>query len=270
MPLLQVEQLSWSTATKAIIENINFTVTEGEVVGIIGPNGAGKSTILKCIHQAYRANSGNILFNHRSMATWSKRQVAQQIAVVSQLSDSTFNLSVIDIVQMGLTPHKKIFELTNDRDRHRIELALQKVNLIDQQTQLFNTLSGGEQQRCLIARALVQQPTLLLLDEPTNHLDIYYQHQILSLVKQLNISLLITIHDLNLAAQYCDKLVLIDQGQQVAFDKPEKVLTPAILSKVFKLECQVERHRLTNCLNIVFHAETSATTSCRGNDENNP
>ena len=255
MPLLHVDQLSWATDNKSIIQDISFAVAEGETVGIIGPNGAGKSTILKCLYQENNIASGNVYFNQHSISYYSKKQLAQQIAVVCQVNEAVFDLTVNDIVNMGLTPHKGLFDLDNDRDRHRIVMALEKVDLLSKKDQLFSTLSGGEQQRCLIARAIVQQPKLLLLDEPTNHLDIYYQHQILSLAKQLNITLLMSIHDLNLAAQYCDKLLLINQGKMVAFDKPAQVLTPELLSQVFKLECKVENNPFTQSLNVIFKPE---------------
>lgn len=247
MPIqLQVDQLSWSINNKSILKDISFDVNKGEVIGIIGPNGAGKTSLLRCItnQQQYTRGailSGSIYLNNKKIKHYSTKQLAQYFALVAQKAEAIFSLTVIDIVKMGLLPHKGLFALDDDHDKAQIQLALVKVGLANAEKMTFNQLSGGEQQRVLIARALVQQAQILILDEPTNHLDVYYQHQILDLVKKLKVTVIMTVHDLNLASQYCQRLLLLNQGQLIADGSPIDVLTESQLSSVFKLPCQVEQ-----------------------------
>lgn len=250
--VLQTAKLTWKVFDKTIIKNIDFALNQGETVAIVGPNGAGKTSLLKCLHGEYENYTGTVTLNGKPLDTIKNKDIAKKIAVVSQQSQSTFDLSVIDIVRMGLIPHKNFFDGDNQSDLEKIQFALNKVDLLAKQQQVFNTLSGGEQQRVLIAQAIVQAANILIMDEPTNHLDIYYQHQILNLVKGLNITLLITIHDLNLAAEYCDRIVLLDKGLVIADDSPEQVFTSENLKKVFKLECAIDTNPFTNKPRITF------------------
>jgi iron complex transport system ATP-binding protein len=247
MPIqLQVDQLSWSINNKSILKNISFNVKKGEVIGIIGPNGAGKTSLLHCITNQQHNIRGAVLhglvyLKNKKIKNYNSKQLAQHFALVAQKAEAIFSLTVIDIVKMGLLPHKGLFALDDDHDREQIKHALVKVGLAHAEKMTYNQLSGGEQQRVLIARALVQQAQILILDEPTNHLDVYYQHQILNLVTQLNITVIMTVHDLNLASQYCQRLLLLNQGQLIADGSPVDVLTESQLSSVFKLPCQVEQ-----------------------------
>lgn len=258
--VLQAKQLSWQVDGKHIINQIDFDLIKGETVAIVGPNGAGKTSLLKCLYGEYQDFTGNIYLKGKCLTSISTRDIAKQLAVVSQQTNSVFNLTVIDVVRMGLIPHKGIFESDTNTDLDHINHALDKVDLLDKKLQSFNTLSGGEQQRTLIARAIVQAADILIMDEPTNHLDIYYQHQILKLAKTLNITLLLTIHDLNLAAEYCDRLVLMNNGEIVANAKPEQVLTPAILKQVFNLDCYVDQNPFTDKPRITFAASNDQNT----------
>ena len=171
--------------------------------------------------------------------------LAQQIAFVNQLNESVFALDLYQIVRMGLLPHKSLISRQTAADDKSISDAIFRVGLDNKVKQTFSSLSGGEQQRGLIARALVQKAALIVLDEPVNHLDIYYQHQVLKLLRslahKLNITVVMSLHDLNLAANYCDHLCLLDKGKMVAQGSPEKVLTSQRLQHVFKIPCQI-RH----------------------------
>lgn len=251
-PHLQAHQLVWQAENKTIVDHVSFGQKAGETVGIVGPNGAGKTSLLKCLYGEHVAKSGEVQISGKNVKALSRKQIAQKVAVVGQHYDSVFNLTVIDIVKMGLIPHKSHFELNTDADRVIVRNALHKVNLIEKQFQHFNTLSGGEQQRCMIARAIVQRPEILIMDEPTNHLDVYYQHQILSLSKALGFTVLMTIHDLNLAAQYCDRILLMANGKQLAFDTPKNVLQQPLLEQVFKLPCMIDIHPLTQKVRVSF------------------
>lgn len=250
--VLQAKDVSWSPNQSFVIQNININIKAGETVAIVGPNGAGKTSLLKCFYGEYNNYQGNIYLNGKCLTQLSTKVIAKHIAVVNQHTDSVFNLTVLDIVSMGLIPHKGIFDLNTDEDRSNIKQALIKVDLYGKKEQIFSTLSGGEQQRILIARAIVQKPDILIMDEPTNHLDMYYQHQILTLAKKLNITLLITIHDLNLAAQYCDRVLIINQGEVVADDLPELVFNQKLLSEIFKLDCIIDKNPFTQRTRVTF------------------
>ncbi len=256
---IQAQNISWQINGKTIVDNVSFKVNKNEAFGIVGPNGAGKTSLLKCLFQEYQLATGQVLFDGMPLAVFERREVAKKIAVVSQQHEAVFDLTVLDIVKMGLIPHKELFARNTDKDRQLIQQALARVDLAEKQHQVFNTLSGGEQQRCLIARAIVQRPMVLIMDEPTNHLDVYYQHQILSIVKKLGLTLIMTIHDLNLAAQYCDRLLLLDKGKVLACDTPEQVLRQSLLQQVFHLNCLVDKNPLTEKMRVTY-AMTGAMT----------
>ena len=241
---LQIDQLYWQINNKTILKNITFDINKGEVIGIIGPNGAGKTSLLHCITNQQKQNktsqlNGTVRLNNKFISSYSAKALAQHFSHVAQKAEAIFSLTVIDIVKMGLLPHKNLFAMNNDHDRQQIKRALDKVGLGHAQQMHYDQLSGGEQQRVLIARALVQKAKILILDEPTNHLDVYYQHQILQLISQLNITVIMTVHDLNLASQYCQRLLLLNQGQLIADGSPSSVLTESQLSTVFRLPCVV-------------------------------
>lgn len=249
---LQADDISWQVDNHSIVDGVSLSVKKGETFGIVGPNGAGKTSLLKCLYQEHALSSGKIVLADMPLHFLSRREVAKKVAVVGQHHDAVFNLTVLDIVNMGLIPHKDFFERNTDHDRKLLEQALAKVDLLTKKYQTFNTLSGGEQQRCLIARAIVQRPDILIMDEPTNHLDIFYQHQILSIVKDLGLTLIMTIHDLNLAAQYCDRLLLMSSGKVIACDVPEKVLSAPLLKNVFHLDCLVDTNPLTEKVRVTY------------------
>lgn len=243
--LLTLDAVSWTIEKQAILSNISFNVAQGDILGIIGPNGAGKTSLLKCLLNQTKNWQGNIKLKNKSISHYKPHELAQTFALVVQKSPPIFELKVYDVVRMGLLPYKALFARDTDIDKKEIMLALEKVGLATSENKFFNTLSGGEQQRVLIAKALVQKAKILVLDEPTNHLDIFYQHQILQLVKALNITVIMTIHDLNLAAQYCTRLVLLDKGRLVSDNTVNEALNPATLSKVFGLPCfrdNVQQH----------------------------
>jgi len=256
--LINISGLSWRVKNKSILDNINFTVNKGEVIGIIGPNGAGKTSLLRCLTNqgdilSSTNVSGNVQLKKRPILQYSAKEIAQHFALVMQKNETIFALSVEDVMKMGLLPHKSLFSLDSDHDKAQIILALKKVGLADELHSHFNQLSGGEQQRVLIARALVQASQILVLDEPTNHLDVYYQHQVLQLVNKLNITVIMTVHDLNLASLYCQRLILLNHGELVCDGTPEEVLTPTQLSKIFGLPCQQSINTITGATQVSFY-----------------
>ena len=240
--ILQVAALSWRVDDKIILSDVSFCLPAGQMLGVIGPNGAGKSSLLRCLYRFIQPTSGHIqLFGH-NIAALSAKAFACRVAVVQQDTPHYFDMTTAQLVLMGLTPHKGLFDGTNADDTKLVIQALAKVGLSHKASQQYEQLSGGEKQRALIARAIVQRPQLLILDEPTNHLDIRYQIQILELVKSLGISVIASIHDLNLASALCDSLLLLDAGKVSAIGTPDSVLTEARIGEVFGVCCQISGH----------------------------
>ncbi|WNO60981.1 ABC transporter ATP-binding protein [Rheinheimera sp. MMS21-TC3] len=251
--MLALQNVGLQLSGKTILNNINFRLKTSEFIGIIGPNGAGKSSLLRLVQRALLPRQGQIILKQQDLNSYSQIRLAQLIAVVAQNVSPVFALTSTEVASMGLLPYKSWYQTTTDQDRSNVSQALSTVGLASKAKQLVDTLSGGEQQRLYIAKALVQQPELLLLDEPTNHLDVLYQHQILQLISALNISVLACLHDLNLAALYCDKLLLLNQGQQVAFGSPEQVLQPDLLQQVFGLPCELYQHSKLAKPQVMFY-----------------
>ncbi|MGY2238106.1 ABC transporter ATP-binding protein [Pseudomonas gingeri] len=226
------------------LRDANLRVAAGEFVGLIGPNGSGKTSLLKCAYRFSQPESGEVLLEHQNVWKQSPRWCAQRIAVVLQEFPDAFGLTVDEVVAMGRTPHKKLFDGDSGLDRQLVRQCLESVGLLGFEEHAFATLSGGEKQRVILARALAQQPQLLILDEPTNHLDPRYQLELLTLVKRLKIGTLASIHDLNLAAAFCDRLYVINHGRIVASGTPDEVLTADLLRAVFGVEALIDSHPL--------------------------
>ncbi|WP_339725728.1 ABC transporter ATP-binding protein [uncultured Paraglaciecola sp.] len=239
-----------------ILSDVCLNLDAGKVMGVLGPNGAGKTSLLKML-SGQLASQHSVSWNNKALTDYDPMSLAQQIAVVNQLNDSVFALDLYQIVRMGLLPHKSLLSRQTSDDDKRISDAITRVGLQGKIKQSFSSLSGGEQQRGLIARALVQKAALIVLDEPVNHLDVYYQHQVLKLLRslahKLNMTVVMSLHDLNLAANYCDHLCLLDKGQMVAQGSPEQVLTSERLQQVFKLPCQVRHDSYDKAFRVDFY-----------------
>jgi len=237
--MLQVENLSFKIKEKKILVQAGFQVHEGEFVGIIGPNGSGKSTLLKNVYKVLKPQEGKIMFMNRDLLTMSNREMAQQLAVVIQEQEASFDFTVEEVVMMGRHAKKKMMESENEADREIVHQTLRATGLYEIREQSFITLSGGEKQRAFIARALVQDTPCLLLDEPTNHLDIKYQLELMNLVKAQKKTVVAVIHDLNIASMYCDRLYALKEGKIVASGTPKQVLTPEFIKEVYEVEAEI-------------------------------
>jgi iron complex transport system ATP-binding protein len=249
MTRLDIDGLAWSFEPRSptarwLLREVDLHVASGEFVGLIGPNGSGKTSLLRCAYRATEPDKGQVRLDDDDLWQRTSRWCAQRIAVVLQEFPQDFGLTVHDVVSMGRTPHKGLFEGDTPHDAQLIVEALGQVGLVSSAAHAFATLSGGEKQRVLLARALIQQPQLLILDEPTNHLDPRYQLELMQYLRSLGLSILASFHDLNLAAAFCDRLYVIDGGRIVANGTPEQVLTPSVLHKVFGVEALVDRHPL--------------------------
>ena len=258
MPTLNLHHLAWSPLGHGHchhqfhLRDASLQVGAGEFVGLIGPNGSGKTSLLRCAYRFSKPEQGEVHLDHQNVWKQSSRWCAQRIAVVLQEFPDAFGLRVDEVVAMGRTPHKGLFDSDTLHDRQLIQQALESVGLLGFEDHAFATLSGGEKQRVILARALAQQPQLLILDEPTNHLDPRYQLELLRLVKRLNIGTLASIHDLNLAAAFCDRLYVIDHGRIVASGTPHEVLTAELLRDVFGVDALIDTHPLSGYPRITW------------------
>ena len=250
---IDIEQVGVTISKKKIVDCADICVHEGEFVGLIGPNGSGKSTLLKAVYRTLKPDSGEILLGGTSTEDLSLKENAKRLAVVAQHNHFSFDFLVEDVVVMGRTPHKAVMEMDNPEDAKIVDEALELVNMSHTKGRKFASLSGGEQQRIILARALAQQTPCLVLDEPTNHLDIKYQLEVLDIVKSIGCTALCALHDLNLAAQFCDRVYILKDGKIRYEGTPEEVLTEDIISEIYDVKCTVSRNPESGLLNIVYH-----------------
>ncbi|MFI7676007.1 ABC transporter ATP-binding protein [Actinophytocola sp. NPDC049390] len=239
---LNVRQVSVSIGGKPILHDVDLDVAPGEFVGLIGPNGSGKSTLLRTIYRSMRPSSGIVLLGEQDVWGMSARTAAQHTAAVLQNSPTPPGLTVREVAELGRTPHHGMFDRTGVTDREIVEFALERTGMAGHADRIYGSLSGGERQRVLLARALAQEPKLLVLDEPTNHLDIRARFELLELVHTVGVTTLAVLHDLDLAARSCDRLVVLDRGRVVASGPVLDALTPEVLSAVFGVTAATERH----------------------------
>ena len=238
-----------------VLRNVSLEVRRGELVGILGPNGSGKTTLLKVLGGALAPASGSVMLDGRPLVEWSARQIARHVAFVSQDTHAPFDFTVLDIVLMGRYPHLGAFTLEGPDDLAIARRALSSTGTAEFEHRGFNTLSGGEKQRVVIASALAQSPQLLLLDEPTASLDIGHEIEIQTLLRRLNadggVTMVLSTHDLNLAAALCHRLVLLKDGQVLDTGRTEKVLTSDAVRALYGVEADVERHARAGHLTVV-------------------
>ena len=251
---LEAKRVAVELQARLIVQDLSLTAEPGEVVGLIGPNGSGKTTFLRTVYRLLRPTAGQVTVGGNDVWRLSARESARRIAIVVQESPPEFEFTVREIVRMGRMPHKPLTAPYNRNDDEIVTDALRRVKMLALAHRPFALLSGGEKQRVLMARALAQQPKLLVLDEVTNHLDIHYQFEILDLIRNLGTTTLITLHDLNLAAAYCDRIYVLGEGRIVASGRPEEVLTPGLLRRVFQVDAVMSRHPATGLPHLAFMA----------------
>lgn len=231
---------------------VSLSADRGEFVGLIGPNGSGKTTLLKTMYRALVPTAGVVTLDADDIHRMRPRDVARRLAVVPQESSLEFDYSVWEMAMLGRIPHKTRFSGDNRHDIDVVSGALERVGALGLAGQDFQRLSGGEKQRVLVARALAQEAEYLILDEPTNHLDVRYQFEILDLLRELDVGVLAALHDLNLAARYCDRLYMLDNGRICAAGSPTEVLNPAIIRSAFAVDIETTRAPLSGLAQVFF------------------
>ncbi|WP_314095896.1 ABC transporter ATP-binding protein [Microbacterium foliorum] len=236
---LRAENVSWNRGGTLVVDGVTLHPEPGQTVGLLGPNGSGKSSLLRLLHGLVRPTSGLVTLDGADLAQVPRRRVARSVAAVTQHADTDVDITVRDVARLGRIPHRSPLGGATSADEAAVDRALAHVGLLRQADRLWHTLSGGERQRAQIARALAQEPRELLLDEPTNHLDIRHQLELLDLVCALPMTTVIALHDLNLAAMYCDVIVVLREGRVVAAGTPTEVLTAELIRTVYEVTAEV-------------------------------
>ncbi|GIO87796.1 ABC transporter [Paenibacillus faecis] len=249
---LTAKEMEIRLGKKEIVKNVSIQVKTGQFVGLIGPNGCGKSTLLKSIYKSLVPQRGSVFLNELDVLKSSEKKVSQRLGVVGQFNEMHFDLTVQQMVMLGRTPHKRMLESDKQEDYRIVEDALTRTRLLDYRERSYLSLSGGEKQRVILARTIAQQPEFMILDEPTNHLDIRYQLEILTCVKELKIGVLAALHDLEMAAHYCDYLYAIKDGEVYAHGTPKRVLTPEVIEALYQVKCQTYINPVTNGLGFAY------------------
>ncbi|CAM3150005.1 iron complex transport system ATP-binding protein [Paracoccus aminovorans] len=231
------ENLVWRIGQKTVVDDVSLAVEPGMVLGLLGPNGSGKSSLLRLLAGLRRPVSGRVMLDGRDIARTPRRDLARRVALVQQHASTEINVSVEEVVRLGRTPHRSALSGWTRADQQAVDMALDQVGMTGFRRESWHGLSGGERQRVHIARALAQEPRELFLDEPTNHLDIQHQLELLRLIPKLGLTSIVALHDLNHAAMFCDRLLVLDRGRVIRHGTPAEVLTPDLLRDVFRVEC---------------------------------
>lgn len=255
---LDVHDVSWSVSNVNVLVEASLACDPGALVALVGPNGSGKSSLLRCVYRVIRPDIGVVSLDGRRVWDLPVADVAQQVGVVLQerLSETAF--TVREMVLMGRAPHKTLLERDSSLDLRMVEWALARVGVSSLADREFDTLSGGEKQRVMIARALAQTPRLFVFDEPTTHLDLRHQHELLGLLRELGITTIAALHDLNLAAGYCDQMFVLKAGSIRAHGAPAEILSAVLIEEIYGVKAVVGRHPLTDRPYVFVHGESRA------------
>ncbi|GAA2086895.1 ABC transporter ATP-binding protein [Actinomadura alba] len=257
--VLSLRDVSVEIAGRTLIDRLRLEVETGQVVGLVGPNGSGKSTALRCVYRALCPTSGAVLFDGTDLASLKLRDSAQVIAALTQDSHTDLDFTVEELVALGRAPHIRGNRPLNGREQDLCREAMRRLDIDHLADRSVLTLSGGERQRVLIARALVQQPRVLVFDEPTNHLDVRHQIELLSYLRGSQLTVLVALHDLNLAAAVCNRIAVLSAGSLVADGTPAEVLTPELVRRVFGVDVTIVDHPHTGAPQLLFHLDPTLT-----------
>lgn len=259
--MLVVDNLTLVYGKNPVVEEVSFAVKEGQFVAVLGPNGSGKSTLLRALCRLHKPQTGSISFAGRDLQDWRQQELAQQMAFVQQSSSVAFDFTVEELVMFGRMPYLRRFQAETEHDHAVVERYLRLTGLWEMRNRGLHSLSGGERQRVFVSQALVQEPRLLLLDEPTNHLDINHQLELLDLVATLNreqgITVIIVLHDLNLAALYAERLLVLKAGRLVADGSPNEVLQADLVQQTYGCTVSVLPHPVTERPQVLLLPQTA-------------
>jgi iron complex transport system ATP-binding protein len=241
MTVLELCNVTWGPKrAPAILHDISFTLAAGEILAICGANGAGKSSLLRLLYRHQAPLSGSVVVEGRDLWLTPARQAARTVAAVLQEQPTDFALTTREIVALGRLPHRQGMG-PSTRDKAITDAAMVRMDLSHLADRRFGTLSGGERQRAMVARALAQEPRILVLDEPTNHLDIRHQLELLRLLRGLGLAVVCTLHDLTLAAEFADRVLILDRGRVIADAPPDEALTEATIARAFHVATRIDR-----------------------------
>lgn len=249
---LNVNNLNFHIDGIQILNDVSLSVKEGEFVGLIGPNGCGKSTLLKNIYKTFKPEKNAVFLDGKDVMSLNAREMAKEVSVMAQENSVEFDIEVMDMVMYGRYSHRKFLEGEKKEDVDICRQYIREVGLEGYEHRSYLSLSGGEKQRVLLARALVQESRLIVLDEPTNHLDVRFQYLIMQTLKDQNVTVFSSVHDLNIASMYCDKIILMDKGNIVTAGTPEEVLTEKNIADIFHVQSQVTVNEITGKIQIYY------------------
>jgi iron complex transport system ATP-binding protein len=259
---LSVQGIEFAYNSVPVLKDVAFEAKEGEIIGVLGPNGSGKTTLLRCMNRALSPSKGTVMVEDKEIGSMSRKEIASEMAVVPQNCVITFPFTALEVVMMGRNPSMDRFQREAKEDIEIVKRSMDATSVSGLAGRSMNQLSGGERQRVIIARALAQQPKIMLLDEPTLHLDVNHQMEIMELVKELanreKLTVIMVSHDLNLAARYCDKLILLSEGKVLSAGKVPEVLTQDNVEKVFKIRSLVQYDERINAYSLTILGTVSA------------
>ncbi len=269
--MIELEAVTFSYDETPVVDGLSLTIQDGELVGLIGPNGAGKTTIIRLVAGTVEPDQGAVRVEGDEVSRLSSKAVSQRVAVVPQRSELSFDFQVSDVVLMGRHPYRSKLDAATPADRDRVDTALELTGTSDLAERPFSAISGGERKRVLFARAIAQDTPNLLLDEPTASLDINHQIEVFSLAADFvadEIAVLAAVHDLDIAARFCDRLVLVHEGEVLASGSPEAVLTPSRLKQAYGIETEVITHPVTGAPTVIPAPTESARALPSTTDSN--
>lgn len=252
MYALEVKNLKFGYTEDLTLKDISFKIKKGKFISIIGPNGSGKSTLLKNLNRIYTPNKGKVILESVDINRIKTKELAKKIALVPQNTTIDYEFTVEEIVLMGRHPYKKRFQMEDNNDYEIVKEALELTNTFHLKDRIITEISGGERQRVIIAKALAQNPSIILLDEPTSHLDINHQIEILNLLRKLNkekgTTIVLVIHDINLASRYSDEVIMLNEGKIVGIGSPEDVITKGNIEFAYNLKVAIEKSKYTDSI----------------------
>ncbi|MBO7746562.1 ABC transporter ATP-binding protein [Paenibacillus sp. MWE-103] len=265
--MIEAKGVALSLGGRQILNDINFEWKQGAMYGIIGPNGVGKSTLLRLLAGTERPGAGEVLLEGKAVSAYKRKDLAKRVAVLQQGGLPAVGFTVRETVAMGRFPYQNWLGEEGEEGERTVERTLRELGLADMQDRPIDALSGGERQRVALAKVMAQEPELLLLDEPTTYLDIGYQVQLLDAVKrwqaERRLTVVAVLHDLNLAAHYCDELLVLREGKIEAFGPPSEVVRPELIARVFGARTVVLPHPETGVPQLLLLPETAPAESRR-------